>query len=246
MLRKHGIPMAVYHDRHTSLVSGDNSWTEEEIVQGYQYPTHVGRVLDELGIESISAYSPQAKGRVERANGTLQDRLVKEMRLKGINTIEEASEFLKDYRLELNDKFAVKARSPQNAHRPVLHSKDELGLIFSIKAQRTISKNLELSCKNTFYQIQVEGMGLAMRRAEAVVCEDFNGNVKILYKGKEMKFTTFKKAQKQYEEKSAETLNKHVSSVIEQQNINDKKTANTYKQWRIPFENLSQQQNRTF
>lgn len=108
MLRKHGIPMAVYHDRHTSLVRGDNSWTEEEIVQGYQYPTHVGRVLDELGIESISAYSPQAKGRVERAFRTLQDRLIAELGLRGITSIEEANLWLENEFIDYyNKKFAT-------------------------------------------------------------------------------------------------------------------------------------------
>lgn len=239
-ISEYGIPRSLYNDKH-----GIFRINQQDTTKGNDF-TQFGRAMNELDVEMIYANSPQAKGRVERANGTLQDRLVKELRLKGINTIEEANEFLKEYRHELNDKFAVKAKSPENAHRPVLHSKDELELIFSIKTQRTISKNLELSYKNTVYQIQIEGMGLAMRRAKAVVCEDFNGNVKILYKGKEMKFKTFKKAQKQYEEKSAKTLNKHVSSIIEQQNRNNKETANTYKQWRIPFEDLSQQQNRTF
>jgi transposase len=75
ILETHGIPMAIYHDQHSSLVRTDGHWSFQEQMQGRQFPTHVGRVLEELGIESISANSPQAKGRIEKTFGTLQDRL---------------------------------------------------------------------------------------------------------------------------------------------------------------------------
>lgn len=90
----YGIPEAVYHDRHSSLVRTDSHWSLEEQVQGYQFPTHVGRVLDDLGIESKVARSPKAKGRIERLFRSFQDRLVSELRLRGITTIEAANEFL--------------------------------------------------------------------------------------------------------------------------------------------------------
>jgi transposase len=94
MLQRHGIPQSIYQDRHSSLVRGDDHWSQEEQLQGYQFPTHVGRVLEELGSESIPAGSPQAKGRVERKFGVLQDRLIPEMRREGIQDMETANAWL--------------------------------------------------------------------------------------------------------------------------------------------------------
>ncbi|MGI6394286.1 MAG: hypothetical protein ACOX2F_06105 [bacterium] len=228
------------HDKH-----GIFRINQQDTNKGNDF-TQFGRAMKELDVEMIYANSPQAKGRVERANGTLQDRLVKEMRLKGLNTIEEANEFLREYRHELNDKFAVKARSPKNAHRPVNFSENELEQIFSLKVERTISNNLELSYKNTVYQIQVEGLGLTMRKAKAVVSEDFNGNVKILYKGREMKYKIFVKPEKQFEEKSAKTLNKFVSEIIREQDERSKTEKEKTVQWKLNFKEDSFEQNRTF
>ena len=235
-----GIPRALYHDKH-----GIFRINQQDTNKGNDF-TQFGRAMKELDVEMIYANSPQAKGRVERANGTLQDRLVKEMRLKGLNTIEEANEFLREYRHELNDKFAVKARSPKNAHRPVNFSENELEQIFSLKVERTISNNLELSYKNTVYQIQVEGLGLTMRKAKAVVSEDFNGNVKILYKGREMKYKIFVKPEKQFEVKSAKTLNKFVSEIIREQDERSKTEKEKTVQWKLNFKEDAFEQNRTF
>jgi len=94
ILKTHGIPMAIYHDQHSSLVRTDGHWSLQEQMQGRQFPTHVGRVLEELGIESIPATSPQAKGRIERTFGTLQDRLMPELRLANIASIQSANAWL--------------------------------------------------------------------------------------------------------------------------------------------------------
>jgi hypothetical protein len=91
LLIRHGVPMAVYHDRHSVFVRLDDSWSIDEQLQGAQYPTHVGRVLQELGICSVQAYSPQAKGRIERSFGTLQDRLLAELHLEGITDMQTAN-----------------------------------------------------------------------------------------------------------------------------------------------------------
>jgi transposase len=116
MLHRHGIPLSIYHDRHSTLVRTDDFWTLEEQLQGCQYPTHVGRVLEELGIESIPAYSPQAKGRIERGFGVLQDRMIAEMRLQNIRDIKRANEWLdKDYLDQFNKQFAKKAQKRGSA-----------------------------------------------------------------------------------------------------------------------------------
>ena len=120
VLERYGLPISLYHDRHSSLVRNDAYWSLEEQLQGVQYPTHVGRVLAELGIESIPANSPQAKGRVENRFKVLQDRLVAEMRLEGITTIEQANGWLKNEFIEhYNKRFAVAPAEPGNAFAPI-------------------------------------------------------------------------------------------------------------------------------
>jgi transposase len=120
ILRRHGIPMAIYHDRHTCLVRSDERWSQEEQLQGYQFPTHVGRVLAELGIESISATSPQAKGRIERSFGTLQDRLLAELQLNGITDIDTANPWLETIFIDrYTTRFADQAQIEGTAFVPI-------------------------------------------------------------------------------------------------------------------------------
>ena len=125
LLLKHGIPMAMYHDRHTIFVRTDDSWTIEEQMLGRQYPTHVGRVLEELNICSVQAYSPQAKGRVERSFGTLQDRLIAELALEHISDMTEANKWLdRVFIRRYNRRFAKKPESVSSAFRKI--SKPEI------------------------------------------------------------------------------------------------------------------------
>lgn len=131
-LIKYGKPLALYVDKHSIFRVNQQSVGERE--------THFGRVLRELNIELICAHSPQAKGRIERANGTLQDRLVKEMRLLKINTIEEANDYLPKFMSEFNTKFGREPNSAENAHRP-LRKEDDLERIFSRRSSRVVSKD---------------------------------------------------------------------------------------------------------
>jgi len=112
----------------------------------------------------------------------------------------------------------VKACSFENAHRKVLHSKEELDLIFSKHETRSISKDLEVHYKSTIYQLQIEGLGLTMRNANITVAEDFSGKVTMIYKGKSMKYKVYKRAEKQLSPQDAKTLNKEVDRVIVKQN----------------------------
>ena len=112
--QSHGLPLALYHDRHTILRSPKQPTLEEELA-GQTPMSQVQRLLAELGIESIPAHSPQAKGRVERLWGTLQDRLVKELRLAGITTLEEANAFLPGFIEGYNARFAKAPQDPQDA-----------------------------------------------------------------------------------------------------------------------------------
>jgi transposase len=135
MLRRHGIPMSLYHDRHSCLVRNDAYWSLQEQLQGFQYPTHVGRVLAELGIESILANSPQAKGRVENRFKVLQDRLSAEMRLEGITTIEQANRWLKNGFIErYNKRFAIAPSEPKSAFAPISEAQIEHVVSFAYEA----------------------------------------------------------------------------------------------------------------
>lgn len=145
-LMKYGRPLGLYVDKH-SIFRVTREMMEKES------QTHFGKVLKELDIELICAHSPQAKGRVERANGTLQDRLIKEMRLKKIRTIEAANEYLPQFIEEYNEKFGKEARDREDAHRPMREA-DDLERIFAKKATRKLSKSLSFQYEGDIYQIQ--------------------------------------------------------------------------------------------
>lgn len=120
MLLEKGIALAIYMDRHGIFRRNDEHWTLEEQLAGEQIPTQVGQALRALGIEPIFALSPQAKGRIERLFGTLQDRLVQELRLAGITTPEQATPFLNGpFKADFNARFAKPAQQSQAAWRPL-------------------------------------------------------------------------------------------------------------------------------
>ncbi len=119
-----GLPYSAYMDRHGSLKRNDEHWTLEEELRGVQDPTQVGRALQALEIEVIYALSPQAKGRVERMWGTLQDRLVSELRLAGATTMEDANTVLKAFRTDHNRRFAISPAEATPAWRAVRRGTD--------------------------------------------------------------------------------------------------------------------------
>jgi transposase len=179
--------------------------------------TQFGRILETLDIELICALSPEAKGRVERSFKTLQDRLVKELRLRGIQTIEAANDFLEVYRLEHNRRFAVAPCCMNDAHRPVRHSETELDLIFTFQEPRVLSRCLSLQYHNTTYQIIPNGPGLSLRRARVIVCEDPQHKITILYKGKPLPYTIIRKAVRQSQTASGKTINQQVDNALKKQ-----------------------------
>lgn len=123
ILREHGAPICIYHDRHSSLVRCDDYWSLEEQLKGRQYPTHVGLVLQQIGITSIPANSPQAKGRAERRFGVLQDRMIVELRLSDIKNMEKANLWLKKVFIKrYNERFSVPAAKSGSAFRKISKS----------------------------------------------------------------------------------------------------------------------------
>jgi hypothetical protein len=143
-LERHGKPQAFYSDRHSVFRVNQKHAT------GGDGHTQFGRALYELNIESICANSSQAKGRVERANLTLQDRLVKELRLRDISTIAAASAFMPAFIADYNRRFAKPPRNDFDAHRPVRDDED-LALIFTWREKRKVSHALTLQYARTIY-----------------------------------------------------------------------------------------------
>jgi hypothetical protein len=135
---EHGLPVAMYGDRTGILVRNDSCWTVEEELRGYRGPTHMGQVLDDLGIGYIEAHSPQAKGRIENRWETLQDRLVQEMRLLGISDIVAANAFLPEFRRDFNKRFAKHPRESESAWRP---APKDLHMIPSCRYLRTVAND---------------------------------------------------------------------------------------------------------
>ena len=179
-LAAHGRPVALYSDRHS--VFRVNRKDGEDV------PTRFTRALPTLRIEPIHAGTPQAKGRVERANPTLRDRLVKEMRLRGIDGMEAANAHLPEFMADHNRRFAVAPREAEDAHRPVLHDAEELDLILCEQATRKLSKNLTFKFERREYQLVGEGKGRRLRGAAVTVCKGFDGAASVLLKGRKLAF----------------------------------------------------------
>jgi transposase len=138
MITTHGVPLSLYRDRHSIFQRNDSNWTLAEQLAGKQSPTQLGRALDELGIEQIPAYSPQAKGRIERAWRTCQDRLVSELRLARATTLAEANPVLARFCADYNQRFARPAAESARDFRS-LPRRFDLARCLSLRYQRVVS-----------------------------------------------------------------------------------------------------------
>jgi transposase len=200
---RYGKPVAFYSDKHGIFRVNQPSRGKSDAL------TQFGRAMQELHIQIICANTPQAKGRVERVNQTLQDRLVKEMRLRDISDWETGNAYLSEFMDDFNRRFAVQPRSSVDAHRPISKT-DDLAHIFTWRESRTLSKNLTLQFHHTVYQIQVDRPTYAMRKAVVTVSVDIHRKVSILYKGKSLPYTTYHRQSKQ----SPIVQTKHVDSML--------------------------------
>ena len=208
-IKSHGIPLAYYSDKHMIFRVGNAKSNEVNLTQ-------FERACQELGIEGICAHSPQAKGRIERKNRTFQDRLVKEFRLAGINTMEAGNEFLQTYLPKHNKQFSVCARNPKDAHIRLMPDNETLAHILSIQSQRKLSKNLEISFENTIYQIIINGKGRRLQPGLLTVCEMLNGEIHLLTStGERLSYKTFNVRSRSaaIDDKS---LNAHINQLIQQ------------------------------
>ncbi len=169
LVRQYGIPVSIYQDRHGSLHRNDDHWTLEEQLAGRQELTQVGQALAALGIHPIFALSPEAKGRIERLFGTLQDRLVAEMSLAGIKTLEEANVFLAStFRRAYNRRFAVLPKQAEKAWRPVPAGFDLKRVIsFRYSAKVGLDNTVRLGGKVMDIPAGPQGRSYARAKVEA-------------------------------------------------------------------------------
>src|SRR5271165_6277018 len=181
----HGRPLAFYSVRHGIFR------VNAKDAEGGDGKTEFGRVVDRLEIGLINALTPQAKGRVERANQTLQDRLIKEMRLHNISSIAAAQTFLPSFVRIWNERFAVAPRDATPAHRPWTKTADELDLMLARQEERTLSKALTFSYGGTKYCVKTSGPGTAMRGAKVLVRHLIDGRLHVTYKDRVLALTAF-------------------------------------------------------
>lgn len=176
-----GLPLACYTDRHGIFTrSPRQPWTIEEQLRGRPAPTQVGRVLHELGIRWIPAGSPQAKGRIERLFGALQDRLVAELRMAGIRTREEANAFLGRFIPRYNARFAKPAAHPQPVYRRWPKTLEPES-VFCFKYLRTVANDHTVALGPQLLQIIPNGRSLAKARVE--LHQRLDGSIAVVYRG---------------------------------------------------------------
>ena len=182
----HGVPLAFYSDRH-----GIFRVNAKEAASGDGL-TEFGRVAERLRIELIQATTPQAKGRVERANQTLQDRLIKEMRLRAISDIAGAQAFTQEFIELWNARFAKPPLDAADAHRPWTKGSEALHEALARREERVLSKALTFSAGGKIYCVKTSGPGTALRGARVTLLHFIHGQMRVLYKGRTLTCTHFK------------------------------------------------------
>jgi transposase len=206
-LEQHGRPVAFYSDK-----AGIFRINAKQ-PQGGSGVTQFARALGELNIDMLFAHSPQAKGRVERAHQTLQDRLTKELRLRGISTADEANAFAPLFAADYNHRFAREPQSPHDAHRP-LRPTDELAQVLRWKEVRKLTQNLTVHYKRSLYLVEQTREALALRGKLVEVHETEDGVVRIRHEHTELAATAFRKdggvTQQDIED------NKYLASILQQ------------------------------
>jgi hypothetical protein len=186
-IKRYGIPRALYTDKKNVFVT-DRKATIEEQLAGEEPLTEFGKACKKLGIEILPANSPQAKGRVERKHGVYQDRFVKELKLRGITTIEVANELLRNgFVTMLNRKFARMPLHETDFHRP-LEAGCDLREIFCFEKKATLANDWVVQSENRFYQIRKKNDPLPRPRDKVMVRRLLNGAIQILFHDRKLKF----------------------------------------------------------
>ena len=176
-IRLYGLPQSLYSDKHSTYKTTREP-SLDELLRGESAVTQFVRACRELEVRVIHAHSPQAKGRIERVFGTLQDRLVKEMRLARISTKDQANQFLEEFLPRYNERFSKVAKKEKDLHRPLPQGID-LREIFCIKATRTITNDYIVKWGGL--KLRIERPSIAMRRQKVQVMEHFDGEIQIKF-----------------------------------------------------------------
>jgi hypothetical protein len=183
-IERYGLPQSLYLDKHSTYKTSRQPDTDE-LLRDEQARTQFERAVSEAGIRIIHAHSPQAKGRIERSFGTLQNRLVKELRLAGARTIEEANRFLEGYLEIFNRRFMKEAQQPQDLHRPCPKSMN-LDDIFCLQGQRMVNNGYIIKWRSrTFVLLRP---ALTLRKQKVVVREWFDGRLSFRFKGRDLEY----------------------------------------------------------
>lgn len=202
---EHGLPMCLYSDRHTIFRSPSTENPQA---------TYFARALERLGIEGIQASSPQAKGRVERANQTLQDRLVKAMRLAGINNMDAANAWLPTYIKAHNQRFAVSPSEPEQAHVPYQGSLQELDCTLAYHHERRLSKTLSCQFHQQILQIHAPGEQRRLMGQQVRIIEHLDGRLELLHGKVSLAFTAVHKKDYSKPVEDSKSLNDRVRRVL--------------------------------
>ena len=205
-IEQYGKPVAFYSDKHSVFRVNQKSSQNSQITQ-------FGRILNELNIDIIFANSPQAKGRVERANRTLQDRLIKEMRLENISSIEEANTWLPCFIEQFNQKFGKCARNSKNLHRPLTESKAELDDIFTWQEPRKVTKSLTITYDKCVYILEANEFNQKLVGQYISFLEYPDGTVAIMHEGRKINYRIFNKLAELQQNEVVE--NKRLGAVLE-------------------------------
>jgi hypothetical protein len=185
-VRRYGIPASIYCDRRSVYIT-EREPTLEEQLEGVDPMTAFGLACKKLGIEIITAHSPQAKGRVERNHGVYQDRFVKELRLRGVRSIEEANVMLAGGFFEgLNRRFAKKAASEADCHVPI--GTTDLRSVFCYEVQRSVARDWVVQNDCRRYQIRRDARPRPRPGSKVTVAQWLDESIHLLVKGKEIPF----------------------------------------------------------
>jgi len=179
--RRRGLPLKVYLDKHSTYKSTAKATIEEQL-EGVEPLSEFERALKELGVEVSHAHSPQAKGRIERLFRTFQDRVIKEMRLRGVKSIEEGNKFLEAYLPLYNKRFSVRPREKDDVHRALPRGMD-LSTILCIKTERTLRNDFTVAHNHKLYQIKD-----ATKASKVIVQDRMDGSMRITYQGRTLRF----------------------------------------------------------
>ncbi len=178
LLRRFGVPLSLYGDRHSVFVRNDDHWTVEEQLAGHRQPTQFGRALEQLGITYIAAQTPQAKGRIERLWGTFQDRLTSELRLAGAHDLVTSNQVLRRFLPDHNRRFGRAPRHTETAWRPAPQSLDH---ICCFHHERLVSNDNVVQWDGRRFQIPPQPQRFSFAGAKVQLYESLEGKVSIYY-----------------------------------------------------------------